>query len=163
MKIELKNLKVNLEFSEETIMFRSDVHINGMKIFYADNDGRGGCTSVHVFNPMQKQMWFEVDRYCRDNYDMYFTDKIDELVYAEIERREKQKFSKKINKDMQKGIILSKDDLKSYSIVSWKGKTINDLLSQQGGETVLKNTVDKYQAQGYKVYNTNLPHHILKP
>ena len=64
---------------------------------------------------------------------------------------------------MQKGIILSKDELKSYSIVSWKGKTINDLLAQQGGETVLKNTVDKYQAQGYKVYNTNLPHHILKP
>ncbi len=162
MKIELKNIKLNLAFSEETIMFKADVHIDGKKRFYADNDGRGGSTSVHSYDLHAKQLWFEVEKYCRDNYDMYLCDKVDELVYAEVERKERQRFSKKINKDMQKGIIVSKDELRSYSIISWKGKTINDLLTLQGGETVIKNTVDKYQAQGYKVYNTNLPHHILK-
>jgi hypothetical protein len=41
MKIELKNVKINKMFSEETTCFIADVFINGKKTAYAKNDGRG--------------------------------------------------------------------------------------------------------------------------
>jgi len=49
MKIELKNLKVNLQFSEETTLFKADVFVNGIKVGYADNDGHGGCTNIRPY------------------------------------------------------------------------------------------------------------------
>ena len=50
MKLELKNIKVNLAFSEETTMFQADIYANGKKIGYAKNDGRGGST---WYNPYE--------------------------------------------------------------------------------------------------------------
>jgi hypothetical protein len=48
MKIELKNVKINLTFSEETTMFMADLVINGVLAGEANNDGRGGCTFYSV-------------------------------------------------------------------------------------------------------------------
>lgn len=48
MKIELKNVKINLTFSEETTMFMADLFINGVLAGEANNDGRGGCTFYSV-------------------------------------------------------------------------------------------------------------------
>jgi hypothetical protein len=49
MKLELKNIKVNLAFSEETTMFKADIYANGKKIAYAGNDGHGGCTWYNAY------------------------------------------------------------------------------------------------------------------
>ena len=50
MKLELKNVKINEAFSEETLMFKADLYVNGKKIAYAENDGRGGCTFYREYS-----------------------------------------------------------------------------------------------------------------
>jgi hypothetical protein len=47
MKLELKKIKVNLAFSEETTQFMAEIYANGKNIGYARNDGQGGCTHYH--------------------------------------------------------------------------------------------------------------------
>jgi hypothetical protein len=42
-RIELRNLKVHADMSEETTCYSAEVWVNGEKGFYAQNDGRGGA------------------------------------------------------------------------------------------------------------------------
>jgi hypothetical protein len=56
MKLELKNIKVNLTFSEETTMFQADIFANGKKIGYANNDGHGGCTWYNAYEGQREAL-----------------------------------------------------------------------------------------------------------
>lgn len=47
MKLELRKIKVNLAFSEETTQFMAEIYANGKNIGYARNDGQGGCTDYY--------------------------------------------------------------------------------------------------------------------
>ena len=47
MKIELKALKYSDFASQETHCFQANIYIDGKKRGTADNDGRGGMTSIH--------------------------------------------------------------------------------------------------------------------
>ena len=47
MKIELKALKYSDFASQETHCFQANIYIDGKKAGWADNDGRGGMTSIH--------------------------------------------------------------------------------------------------------------------
>lgn len=51
MKIELKKFTANQKFSEETLMFRAEVWINGKKAGTVENEGRGGSNDVHYSDP----------------------------------------------------------------------------------------------------------------
>jgi hypothetical protein len=64
MKIELKNVKINLTFSEETIMFKADVVINGVVAGEAENDGRGGSTfySAKTYDVKKQQFLSDAER-----------------------------------------------------------------------------------------------------
>ena len=46
MKVELKNFNYNSRMSEETDCFSADIWINGKKVGYAENGGKGGCTNI---------------------------------------------------------------------------------------------------------------------
>lgn len=50
MKIELKNVKINKSFSQETTCFMASVYINGNRAAYAQNDGRGGNTYYRAYD-----------------------------------------------------------------------------------------------------------------
>lgn len=45
MKIELKNIKVNLTFSQETVNFIADLFVDGIKVASCENSGCGGSSS----------------------------------------------------------------------------------------------------------------------
>ena len=45
MKIELKNIKVNLTFSQETVNFIADLFVDGIKVASCENSGWGGYTA----------------------------------------------------------------------------------------------------------------------
>ena len=60
MKIELKALKYSDFASQETHCFQANIYIDGKKAGWADNDGRGGMTSIH---PHQL---YETIRQCTD-------------------------------------------------------------------------------------------------
>lgn len=48
MKVELKNVKVYEQLSEETTAFTATIYLNGKKAGDAKNDGHGGNTSIYI-------------------------------------------------------------------------------------------------------------------
>lgn len=167
MKIELKNFKYSEWNSEETNCFRSDLFLNGKKVGYCYNEGRGGPTSYSGI----KHHWSEeiklMEEYCktlppivytkeRDGHDfsidMTLEHYIDELVMEHLDK----KSQKKKEKDMLKGIVFSKSKY-GYQLVSWKGHTIESLLKIPSGRITLEKKVKELQEQGYTIENTNLP------
>lgn len=159
MKIELKNIKINLTFSEETIMFQADVYVNGKKTAYARNDGRGGCTyycSYHA--PNNDEDLRQAEAFCKTlppiDYDDFKIDMnlehfIDELVNQEIKKKE----DKKLEKKMETTIMWGKPNGNSYYQVKFKIPLAKIPLAQ------LQGVVDKYKKEfkeGDVFLNTNL-------
>ena len=65
MKIEIKNVKINSSFSEETICFKADVYVNGKKTAYAENDGHGGSTFYHAYAPELRSLLEQAETYAK--------------------------------------------------------------------------------------------------
>lgn len=58
MEITLKNLKVAKFMSHETTCFQATIYVDGKKAGFAENEGQGGCTNVHLdkeFSHLHKQ------------------------------------------------------------------------------------------------------------
>jgi len=52
--IEIKNLKLNTHFSQETHCFTATVYIDGKRAFSAENEGRGGPNNYYPYGKTQK-------------------------------------------------------------------------------------------------------------
>ena len=52
--IEVKGIKLNKHFSEETHCFRATVYINGKRSFSVENEGRGGPNNYYPYGKTQK-------------------------------------------------------------------------------------------------------------
>ena len=161
MKIELKNIKINLTFSEETTMFMADVYVNGKKTAYANNDGRGGCTFYNSYHaPNNDEDLRQAEAFCKAlpkvrveeydfEFDMNLEHFIDDLVHAELEKKEK----KKMEKQMANSIMWGKPKGHSYSQVKFK------VPLAEIPTTRLQEVVDKYKKElkeGEVFLNTNL-------
>lgn len=174
MKIEVKNVKVNLAFSEETIMFKADVWINGIKSCYAENQGMGGCTNISWYNDIGKSLYYQAEKYLSEQPTKTITyfDKtweqnqsmenfVDDFIDEYVKRKEDERFTKKLQKDMAKGLIFSNNNLKSYRLVSWKNRTLSDVLELPNGTQVISKEISKAKQEGYTIYNTNIPQYLL--
>jgi len=65
MKIELKNFKFYDRLSEETMCFVGNIWVNGIKCGYAENSGKGGCTSYHHEGTQQsRELIKQAEDYC---------------------------------------------------------------------------------------------------
>lgn len=184
MKIELKNLKINLAFSDETTMFMADIYVDGERIGYAENDGHGGCTFYHVYEDKgstsekpifkhNKAVLANAEAYCKTlppfeyegfdgkprKLDMTLEMYIDELVNKEVERKERAKFAKKLEKDMLRGICY-KTEGDNYSLVSWKGHTLASLLALPQGKMMVEQYITKLKKEGKVILNTNIPEYV---
>jgi hypothetical protein len=174
MKIELKNVKINLTFSEETTMFMADLFINGVLAGEANNDGRGGCTfySVRTYDAKKrtflsdsekernKELLKQAEAYCLSlpkvrveeydfEFDMNLEHFIDDLVEAELKKKEQKKFEKKMIDTILWGI----PNGHSYIQVKFK------VPLAQIPTTRLQEVVDKYKKElkeGEVFLNTNL-------
>ena len=176
MKIELKNLKINLSFSEETIMFMADLVINGIVVGEANNDGRGGCTNYSAKNYDVKKQAFlpdaereknkelikQAEAFCKSqpkrvvnfgdtthefNVNLEFV--IDELVDGELKKKEQKKLEKK----MLDAILWGKPNGSSYTLVKFKMPLSTVPLIQ------LQSLINKYKTElkeGEQFLNTNL-------
>ena len=168
MKLELKNVKINEAFSEETLMFKADLFVNGKKVAYAHNDGRGGCTFYREYSIELRPVLKEAEDYCKtlpSTFSTYGSKTIeikstlehwiDTIVYDISNKKEADKFKKKLAKDMLKGICYGNDN--GYKILSWKGYTLEQLLNRSEGRTVIKRNLQELENRGEKILNTNLP------
>ena len=64
MKIELKNIKYSDWASEETSCFQANIYLNGKKVGFCNNDGKGGCTSYNRVTGVSYEVIMEMERYC---------------------------------------------------------------------------------------------------
>jgi hypothetical protein len=161
MKIELKNIKINLTFSEETIMFQADVFVNGKKTAYANNDGRGGCTFYNSYHaPNNDEDLRQAEAFCKAlpkvrveeydfEYDMNLEHFIDNLIEDELKKKEQKKLEKKMADTIMWGI----PNGNCYVQVKFK------IPLAKIPTTRLQEFVDKYKKEfqeGHKFLNTNL-------
>lgn len=168
MKLELKNVKINQAFSEETLMFKADLYVNGKKVAYASNDGRGGCTFYREYSIELRPLLAQVEAYCKTLPSEFHTygnktieiksnleHWIDNIVYNISNKKEQAKFEKKKNKDMLTHIIYGSEN--EYKRVGWGKYTIEQLLNRNEGREVIKRKINELVAKGETILNTNLP------
>jgi hypothetical protein len=171
MKLELKNVKINEAFSEETLMFKADLYVNGKKVAYASNDGRGGCTFYREYSQETRGLLILAEEWAKALPSTFHTygEKtieiksnlehwIDNIVYAISNKKEIEKHKKKLAKDMLKGICYSKNfNDNGYKILHWKGYTLEQLLNIVGGRAHIKKNIQELVDRGETILNTNLP------
>ena len=171
MEITLKNVKINTAFSEETICFTADVYVDGVKTAYARNHGHGGCTSIdHFDNPIAKLTLKIAEAYCKalppvpseffeDGLPMDLEMLIDELVDAEDKKKFDKKQAKKIEKDIEKGIVYGVKGSDNYKIITWKNRTIAQVLALPNGKAAIIKALADINAKlgkGETIWNTEL-------
>ena len=169
MKIELKKIKLNLEFSEETLMYRADIYIDGYHAGYCENDGRGGCTSYHWLDQRGKDLIIKAQDYVElmpeknygdFKYKLRLQDYLDDLVNDHLRKKEEKQWIKKIEKMSQNGIVLGNDI--EYVHIKFK-YSLADLCEHRPLDIKRKvqEALDKYKDRNYRLLNTNIPYDIL--
>lgn len=168
MKLELKNVKINEAFSEETLMFKADLYVNGKKVAYANNDGRGGCTFYREYSRELRPLLEQAEAYCKTLPSKFVTygEKtieiksnlehwIDTLVYDISNKKAFAKHKKKLEKDMLKGICYGNEN--GYKVLHWTGYTLEQILNRNEGREVVKRKIQELVEKGETILNTNLP------
>lgn len=180
MKIELKNFKHYDRLSEETLCFVGNIWVNGIKCGYAENSGKGGCTSYHhEGTEASRELIRQAEEYClklppivykssisdKDiEIDMNLTNYIDDLCCELVKKKEKDAIAKKLNKEMQKAILIGIDngtDI-TYQSIAFK-LPLREMWENYPDhfKLTLKNKLEKYADKGYKLLNTNIPQQFL--
>lgn len=180
MKIELKNFKHYDRLSEETLCFVGNIWVNGIKCGYAENSGKGGCTSYHHEGTQEsRELIRQAEEYClklppivykssisdKDiEIDMNLTNYIDDLCCELVKKKEKDAIAKKLNKEMQKAILIGIDngtDI-TYQSIAFK-LPLREMWENYPDhfKLTLKNKLEKYADKGYKLLNTNIPQQFL--
>ena len=170
MKIELKKIYTNERFSEETNCFKAEIFLNGKKVGYAENDGRGGCTNYYGIEHHYSEAIKQMEKYCmtlpsivytKEEHGMEFSiamtleHYIDECITEHL----KKKADKALTKDFNKGLCYGTPH--SYAIQHFlqggKRITIEELLKDNKGIQFLIEKSAKLINEGHKILNTNLP------
>jgi hypothetical protein len=168
MKIELKNIKINLRFSEETIMFMADLYVNGIKVANAKNDGHGGNTYYHPCIG-KTSLLEEAEEYAKNlpsiKYETFVIESnleifIDQLINDFVNKKENEKQKRKIEKLTLNHIVWGIPNAASYNLISFKGKPMFDSLKlTPQGNLALNNLLDKIKSElkeGEVIFNQNL-------
>ena len=168
MKIELKNVKVNQAFSEETTCFIADVFVNGKKVAHAKNDGRGGCTDYYHYEG-QRELLNQAEKFCKSlpkkvidfggsthEFDQSLESVIDDLLFE----KEKQKEDKKIEKLCETHIVFGKPNGYSYRMIGFNGKQkIANVKKSIVGQKALERLINRVKGELNEVeiiFNNNL-------
>ena len=168
MKIELKNLKINEAFSEETTCFIADVFINGKKVAHAKNDGRGGCTDYYPYEG-KRELLKQAEEFCKglpkEKVDFggtihEFAQSLESVIDNLLFEKEKEKEQKKIEKLCENNIVWGKPNGMSYKMLSFKGKIkFADVKKTIQGQKALERLVDRVKGElkeGEEIFNKNL-------
>jgi hypothetical protein len=164
MKIELKNFKHYDRLSEETLCFVGNIWVNGVKCGYAENSGKGGCASYHhEGTTTSRDLIREAEKYCESNKTNLW-DFLDHLACEIATKKEKEAIAKKMNKEMQKAILIGIDNGSeiAYQTITFK-LPLRDMWEKHPDffKKTLIEKLDKYQAKGYRLLNTNIPQQFI--
>lgn len=142
MKVELKNIKVHKQLSEETDCFSATLHVNGQRCAEVSNRGCGGPNEFHVLN---RKLFdeFETFAVAAPPWDGL---KMDAELYVTwlLDLHEREKEERKLCK---KGIVfrLKGDPKNQWRILKGPVDQIGrDQIKKQFGESVAEILNDKF-------------------
>ena len=101
MKIELRRFTTNARLSQETTAFAADVWVDGKKVGHAENAGHGGNTNVRLDPSIRAAVEAHGKTLVPAKYKSFTSGAewlVDQLVEAELQRREDAPFAKRIAK-----------------------------------------------------------------
>lgn len=163
MKLELKNIKVHKDMSEETTCFSAVLYANGKKVAVCKNDGRGGCTDVY-FLEYGSQLTGDVMKYCKENpivnyhnsekWELHGVDHyVDDLLYKHLYEKDLKKWQKKklVLHDPSQG----DREYVVHATLTLK-MPISELMEHEVTKTFLRHEIEKVRMKGYVVMNTNI-------
>ena len=164
MKIELKNFKHYDRLSEETLCFVGNIWVNGIKCGYAENSGKGGCSSYHhEGTETSRQLIRDAEKFCESTGNNLWNF-LDQLACEMADKKERDAIAKKLNKEMQKGILIGIDNGNeiAYQTITFK-LPLRDMWEKHPDffKKTLVEKLDKYKPKGYKLLNTNIPQQFL--
>jgi hypothetical protein len=99
MIIELRRFTTNARLSQETTAFAADVWVDGKKVGYAENAGHGGNTNVRLDPSVRAQVEAHGKTLVPAEYKNVTNGTewiVDQLVEAELQKREDKKFAKRL-------------------------------------------------------------------
>lgn len=77
MNITLKAVKVHPDMSEETNCFSAEIHLDGRRVGYVKNDGRGGC---HQYHWIDKDAGRRLQEWAEQQPTEFNFEKLDQLI-----------------------------------------------------------------------------------
>lgn len=95
MNVELKNVKIHPDMSEETNCFSATIYFDGKKIGEVRNNGRGGCNDYHWSDPVAGKAltaWAETQPH------EFAFDHLDQVIDPLLEQQETIKWLKRNTK-----------------------------------------------------------------
>lgn len=168
MKLELKNVKINETFSEETLMFMADLFVDGKKVGYANNDGRGGCTSYNAYEN-QREALAKAEAYALTlpstitefgGKDYEFKSSleswIDDAVNKIYDAKAQAKAEKKMQLIMQTQVVWGIPNGNTYKHLGFKGGIKLDVLSQASVKSLV-DAVKSRMLPNEEIFNKNIP------
>jgi hypothetical protein len=164
LALELKNVNINLKFSQETIQYRANLYVNNTKVAYFENDGFGSCTNVlterkkealDLFDAANEYVKIIKDAESNKKFKYDITNWVDEQIIDILNKKLDDKNNKKLLRDMQKGIVFG--DKNRYKIISWKNSTIKQLLEDTQHKNLIREKVQMLLKNGENILNTNIP------
>ena len=168
MKLELKNVKINEAFSEETLMFKADLFVDGNKVGYANNDGRGGCTFYNAYENQREALAkaeafalalpSTITNFGGKDYEFKSSLEswIDDAVHKIHNDKANAKAEKKIQKLMETQVVWGVPNGNSYKHLGFGGSPKLGVLSKAS----IKSLVDAVKSRmlpNEEIFNTNIP------
>ena len=168
MKLELKNVKINEAFSEETLMFKADLFVDGKKVGYASNDGRGGCTSYNAYEN-QREALGKAEAYALTlpstitefgGKDYEFKSSleswIDDAVNKIYDDKANAKAEKKMQKLMETQVVWGVPNGNTYRHMGFKHSIKLDVLSPASVKSLV-DAVKSRMLPNEEIFNKNIP------
>jgi len=168
MKLELKNVKINETFSEETLMFMADLFVDGKKVGYASNDGRGGCTSYNAYENQREVLGkaeafaltlpSTITEFGGKDYEFKSSLEswIDDAVHKIFNDKAQAKAEKKMQLIMQTQIVWGIPNGNTYKHLGFKGGIKLDVLSKASVKSLV-DAVKSRMLPNEEIFNKNIP------
>ena len=144
--------------SEETTAFVAEIYVNGVNAGHAKNDGHGGSTFYHAHEG-HRNLIEKAEQHCRAlplqkfggiEHPMNLVDFIDNLVFAEMKKKDEKKFQNKMANTIMWGV----PNGMSYTQVKFKTPFTTAHASQL--QKYIDEKVKPTLKAGEVILNTNL-------
>ena len=170
MKIELKQVKHYERLSEETNCFSAFVYVDGIKCASAENRGVGGNTKIWALDIKFKDLVNKAEEFCKtlppyvfsngDTMAYSLESLVDELLEKHIDEKHKEKHAKKMKKLFNNAIVIGNEkeyiSIKLDKPLSFYLDNGKILTFQNFIKKVIDEKLKKYEAQNYRLLNTNI-------